>query len=506
MSRNSKSFSFSDFSGGLNSNSSPTSLNTNEAIDLQNINILTSSDPSRSGLESRRGNSVFNSSAMVSSSTAVSGLGYFRTSGGSDFLMAIAGTKIFKADSLDGTMDDVTGAVTITSGGTNTWTHSTMNDLSIFVGGAPNAPIKYSGSGNAAALGGSPPSGAFGILANNRFFIGNTAANPSRIAWSILGNPQDWTGTGSGTQDVSTNDGDTLIGAALLGVDHLVLFKQNSIHELVIRNAPFPLYNLFRNVGAVSKRGIVVVDSMAYFITPQPRMKATDGTKVFDFPDIIDNVWDGLNRSRLNQIHGIYYPKLRQIMWFCSNGSATTHDYCIVWDLEHKCWLRHPTGYKMNASVIAQDYLLYSGAYDGKIYLQDAAVTADASETSPGKIDSYWKSGWLSSSSILNSKSVKYCDMNFSTQVSGVFDFSVGYDFDSDRISVPVDMQAAGGKYDQSTYDVDSYGGLSDKTRIEHLKGNGKFFQFKVRHNSSTEAFSFNGFEVPIKENAVKAA
>lgn len=499
--RRSRSLRLFDFSGGLNTFSPVTTLKVNEAIDLQNINLLPSG-----GWEKRRGNTTFNSSAMVGSSTAVSGLGYFRKSDATDFLMAIAGTKLFKADSLDGTMDDITGALTITAGANNVWTHSTMNDLSIFVGGAPNAPIKFSGSGNGAALGGSPPSGNFGLTANNRFFIGNTSANPSRIAWSVLANPEDWSGTGSGTQDVSKNDGDVLIGGTIINNNHLLLFKQNSIHDLIITTSPFPVFPLFRGVGAVSKRAIVNVDDMVYFITPQPRMKATDGTKIYSFPSTIDNVWDGLNSSRLQYIHGQYYPRLRQIWWFCSNGSSSTHDYCIVWDLERKAWLRHPTGFKMNASTFASDRTVYCGAYDGKIYKMDVASTyTDASETSPGAINAYWRSGWISADDIIESKTIPYVDLSFTSQNTGTFDFGYGFDFASDRSISSISMQGSADRWDQFLWDVGKWGFLSDISKLVFIKGAGKYFQFFIRNKNASEVLKFNGFEVPIKKNQPKA-
>ncbi len=270
---------FFDFSGGLNTKSPSMVLGNNEASDLQNINLLPTG-----GFERRNGNSAFNATAMDSGSS-VHGLGYYKLSSSSYYMMAIAGTKIFKSDNLDGTMDDITGSLTITTGKDKIWTHAQMNNLSIFVGGEPNAPIKWNGTGNAAVLGGSPPSGEFGLMANNRFFIGNTASNPSRIYWSILGNPEDWSGAGSGSQDIKLNDGDTLVGAVVTGLDTMFLFKQNSIHLLNINNAPFPVYPLFTDIGAISKRAIINIDGVIYFITPEPRMKATDGTRVISFPD-----------------------------------------------------------------------------------------------------------------------------------------------------------------------------------------------------------------------------
>ena len=136
-----------DFTGGLNTQSPAMVLNNNEASDLQNINLLPTG-----GFQKRYGNSTFNATAM-DTGAAVQGLGYFRPSISTDYLMAIAGTKVFKSDNFDGTMDDITGSVSVTLGKNNVWTHAQMNNLSIFVGGYPDAPIKWSGTGNAAVLG-----------------------------------------------------------------------------------------------------------------------------------------------------------------------------------------------------------------------------------------------------------------------------------------------------------------------------------------------------------------
>ena len=221
--RQSKAIRFFDFGGGLNTKSPVTTIDYNQAADLQNINLLPSG-----GFEKRRGNTAFNSSAMESGAS-IHGLGYYKQADADEFLVCVVGTKIYTSP-MDGTMTDRTAALTIGAGNNNIWTSFVMNDNIHFVGGAPNAPIVWTGSGNASALGGSPPSGSFGLTHNRRGFIGNTSSNPSRIAWSILGSPADWTGTGSGTQDIQEGDGDTLVTAIPLNVNHLICFKQNSIH------------------------------------------------------------------------------------------------------------------------------------------------------------------------------------------------------------------------------------------------------------------------------------
>lgn len=489
---------FFDFTGGLNTKSPSMVLKLNEASDLQNINMLPTG-----GFQKRNGNSTFNSSAM-SSGASVHGIGYYRTSSAADYMMAISGTKIFKADNLDGVMDDITGAVTISTGQDNIWTHCQMNNLSIFIGGAPDAPIKWTGSGNAAVLGGSPPNGEFGIVANSRLFIGNTASNPSRIQWCVLGNPEDWSGTGSGSQDVGLNDGDTLVGASVIGFDSMLLFKQNSIHTLAIRSAPFPLFPLFTGVGAVSKRAIVNVDGIIYFITPEPRMKATDGTNMITFSDSIDDIWDNLNKLRLKYIHGIHNKRLRQIWWFVSSSSATSHDLCIIWDLERKCWLRHTTGYGMNVSALTSDRVIYGGAYNGKIYkMDDSSKTSDDSE-SAGNINAFWRSGWFDFSDALEAKTPQYACLIYNSTSSVNFAFAYGFDFNEDRTNELISF-TPGGAWDSGLWDSMEWGGNNNSTFSLQMKGSGKFMQYVIKHNNSSESFIFNGIEMGVNKNEVRS-
>lgn len=498
--RTSKAVRFFDFSGGQNSKSPVTSLDFNEAIECDNIVLYGTLEGS--GFEKRRGNSVLNSSAM-GTSKAVNGLGYFRKADASDFIVATCDSKIFKTDSLDGTMDEITGGLTVSDGTNATWTSFTMNNVIVFVGGAPNAPFTYSGSGNAAALGGTPPNGNFGLTANNRAFIGNTSAAPSTIYWSILGDHTDWSGTGSGNTNVSQSDGDVLIGGAQLGIDHLILFKQNSIHDLAIRTAPFPLFPIRRgaNIGAIAKNAIISVDNMIYYITPEPRMKATDGNKIYDFPNKIDDVWDGLNKTYLKYACGVYYPRLRQIWWMVPNGTSTTNNLCIVWDLVRNCWLKYSTGYKMNLMVLAQDRYAYGGAFDGKIYLQDVASRYyDASETSQN-IKALWRSGWYDVGSLIQGKVVPYVKLNFVEQTSGVFTFSYGYNFSQDRKSESINMSASSSSLwgAPSQWGVMKWGGQDDKSKIIFTKGNGEVFQYAIKCDSINDYLKFNGLEIPIR-------
>ena len=498
MARQSKAIRFFDFTGGLNTKSPVTSLQPNQALDLDNIVLLPSG-----GFQKRRGNSAFNSSAMESGS-AIHGLGYYRQADADEFLVSVVSSKVYSSP-MTGTMTDRTGALSITAGGNSVWTSFVMNNNVYFVGGAPDAPFQWTGSGDATALAGSPPSGNFGFTHNRRAFIGNTTANPSRIAWSKLADPADWSAAGSGTQDIQEGDGDTLVCGVPISTDRVVLFKQNSIHNLDTTAAPFTTFPIARGVGCVGKLAWVKVNNTIYFITPQARMKAYDGNTITEFPDTIDNVWDGLSSTRRQYIVGEYNKRLNQIYWYCSNGSSSTNNYCIVWDITRSCWLRYTTGHDMNVTATNQAGTLYGGAYDGKIYQMDvSAVYTDASESSTA-INGYWRSGWISLENMIESKYFPYLDVSFTTQSTGTLYVSYGFDFSPDRKTVSFSQQTTGDVYGTGVYGTAVYGGAADNAKLIHTKGQGKFFQFAIKNPNASEAMSINGLEIPIKVSSPTA-
>jgi len=482
--RNSTEIAFDNFSGGRASAKNKTSLEQNEALSLDNIVIK----PQGMGFRSMNGNTEFNGTVMVDATTVVAGLSYYSNTGGNTFLCAVAGTKLFKSDSLDGTMDDVTGALTITSGQNNLWQMFTYDDVLIGVGGAPDAPFKFTGTGNGAVLGGSPPSGSFGFAYNNRVFIGGTSANPSRINWTILKDSEDWSGTGSGNADVALNDGDSLVGAGQLNDTNVLLFKKNSVHRMVGKTSPFSFFQAFQGVGAAGKNAIVVVDGLCYFVTPQGRMVITDGNSIIDsrlMPRLnnIDDVWDGLNQSRLAYIQGIRYKKkeLDWIIWTATNGSGTTNDVAIIWDLLNKCWITASKGFEGNTLAI-NPFLnnLYMGGYVGKIYTMDVSGTNTNASNASAKISWKWQSGWLTQNSL--DKVIKLHRVNgaFTAKTVGNITISYGYDFSPNERAKTFSMQGPGGLWDAGLWDVMNWGGLSDVIRNASILGRGNVFNYQV--------------------------
>lgn len=491
----------SDFSGGLNTFDPEYISALNQSPDLDNLIILDK------GFKKRMGDVAWNSSAMVSSSTAITGLGYIQFDSGAQSINAIAGTKFFTDAGLLGTMADKTGAVLITSGQNNIWNSVSFNNLQIWFGGAPDAPFKHSGSGNAVALGGSPPSASNVFGANNRIFPMNTAANPSRIFWPVISNPEDWTSAGSGSTDVSVSDGDSLQCGIVTGPDTAILFKNNSSHLMVLTRQPFPIYQLQRGIGVAGKNAWAFANGTIYLVTPGLRMKSTtDGVNFTTHPNDINDVWDSINTSRIQYIQGIYYQPLEWIMWLVSTGTSTSNNYLIIWDIEHKCFLRCTTGFKANIAGMVQNRRLFMGHYNGKLFEKlKATVFSDASETSPGAIDAYWRTPFSGLTTEIDvTIHPLYIDIVALTESASTLDVSYGFDFTSPSTTQQFSLQATGGTWDSSLWDSAVWGGQNATSLTTFVLGRGNLFSYRMRNATASQGFTVQGTSVRIKADKAR--
>ncbi len=488
-----------DFSGGLNTFDPEYLSPLNQSPDLDNVILL------NKGFKKRFGDSAFNSSAMVSTTTPVVGLGYVKYDGGTEFLNAVVGTKFFTSP-LSGTMTDSTGAITITAAATNFWTPVIFNNLQIWFGGAPDAPFTYSGSGNAAALAGTPPSAYTAFAANNRVFAIGTAANPSRIFWPVISNPSDWTGAGSGNSDVAMSDGEALQCGVVLGTDIAILFKNSSTHLMVLTSQPFPIYQLQKGIGIAGRYAYAVAHGTIYFVTPGRRMMSTtDGVTFTIYPTDIDDIWDSINVNRIQNVIGFYNQPYERIEWIVSTGSSTTNNYCIIWDIRRQCFLRNTTGFKSNVVATVQNRRFFAGHYDGKIYEKYISTTSnDASETSPGIIDAYWRTPFKNLGGLDTTIDPLYFTVSSLNETATALELSYGFDFVSTQTTQTSSIVAVGSQWDVAAWDSGVWGGQNAVTSRMYVGGRGNLFSLKIRNATASQGYTIQGVSIRMRSDKAR--
>jgi hypothetical protein len=499
-----------DFSGGYCGNLSLTSLANNQAADCRDIVVK----PNGKGFRSRWGWKQLNTVAIGSGSHVPQGVG-FDAAG----VRVIRNAKLYIGVRTSGsglqygfgvglTFTDITGAYAGFSSAVTAWNYVSFNSVLYAFGGnisgTYETPIKDNGA-LPAAMGTLPSFGGSegfygGFTANNRMF----GYGAGKLWWSIIGNAENWTGTGSGNLTIGTL-GDDIQGAltahAVLPNNLVLIFRENGIHRVDITSAPFSQTRAFTGVGAWSKSSVVVIDDVAYFITKKKRMKATDGYKIFDFPSSADNLWDALSASN-SEIVGWREvgPDYDWICWsfYSDYTGGSTIRTIIVWDRLNKCWLRQrsdvggnfgawnaPDGYAYGMDLFGWMYnpQYYTAVLDSNYSTSyTPKATDDLASLSYG-INWGWRSGFISGGDLSTPSLVDKIGVAYATKSSGNPVISYGFDFAAGESNVQ--SNAATVKLANS---VDfSQAPASTETRgYEELKvyGRGSSFQWQIGNSS----------------------
>ena len=215
--------------GGLNSTAGALELKENESSDLQNI------DFDKFGSVVKRNGYTVLCSAGTADPVGSDGLWWYEYNAAGTptrFAVNVTGGKLLKMDALDGTWDDVTGYVTITSGNHFDFVNA-FNTL--YATNGVDKPIYWAGTGTAGEM--AVPSGLttakYTALFNNYLFLGNVTVSavtyPTRIYWSTIRDAGTW--ESDQWIEIGMNDGQPITGLKVLQ-DRLVVYKQRAVYNL----------------------------------------------------------------------------------------------------------------------------------------------------------------------------------------------------------------------------------------------------------------------------------
>lgn len=176
---------------------------------------------------------------------------------------------------------------------------------------------KWTGSGNTAALGGSPPKGKFIQEYGTYLVVANITGGTdidTRVQWSDTAAPETWASGNAGSKDLE-EDGGEITGLNLFS-NYLCIHKYNSIYlgYLVSTTAVFRFERKATGAGTCANGSIVNLP------TGEQVFLATDGIRIFtgqlaslvDAP-INDEIRDGLNFQYMHKAWGVLVKELDEV-------------------------------------------------------------------------------------------------------------------------------------------------------------------------------------------------
>lgn len=480
--------------GGLNTSSSGLNVQDSESTECQNI------DFNKFGsILKRNGYATLNSSAFNSGATWTGLFWYEITSSGTNYLVGVCGNKIAKMDDLDGTWDDITGALTITAGNNNLISSANHLDTWLATNGV-DAPFQWAGSGNAAAM--TVPSGlttARFVESWNRYtFLANVTVSATvhktRIYYSAIDSISSW--ASDGFRDLGRNDGQPITGLKRLG-DRLIIYKSRSIWYGQFTgdsDVPFIFFPTPSHVGAESGYSIQEVDN-GHIFRSQDGYYYFDGVNSTKISDRVNVTLGEFNKSRSKYSVSCYQKEKNRYWAAESLDGVSTHARVLTWDSYNNAFGLYK-GHTPNCFAIVYvngEERVYFGDYAGFVYRADTGTNDNPAGVSTA-IDAYYYTKWYNFDDLVDQKGISNIVVYYQI-ANSTLTFAYSYDFeDADQYTQSFSMNTSTAVYGTAIYGTDTYAASGGALSRRDITGRGRVIRIKVANSSLSQTMQVDGF------------
>lgn len=247
-------------------------------------------------------------------------LGTQEVSTGAFRLFRMTKKNIQRYNTISGAWDDVTG-IDLTGGETDFFSDCvvTESDFYLFTNKGIDAIRKYDGSGATVPLGGSPPKARFMAYITPYVLLGFTSSGgndfPTKVQWCGTGTPENWSGSGSGSQLLS-DDASHIRQVKKLS-EYAMVYKEKSVYRgrKVSTAAVFDFIPFATGKGLYAPRSVADDGENHYYMGNQD-FHLNNGVRVADIgKPVREYIFNRLNRSRNETCHSIHVEQFKEI-WF----------------------------------------------------------------------------------------------------------------------------------------------------------------------------------------------
>jgi len=321
--------------GGINDNFDPIHIEDNQASDLLNVYF------DRGSICKRPGSIKRNKTKVTLGTLGWTGLYDFQSQDGSTrkFIACTDDKVYYWKDATDEWQDISDVAFTEAYWSFATFVNSSAASIAILTNGNEGVR-KWTGSGNVAPLGGSPPFTKAKYLAvhNNQLIAANCYESlwlPSRVRISDIKNGESWQTNGY----IDIAEDDDIITGIISVKDMLVIFERDHIY---LANGFYPTnwtkHLAVNGVGCVAPRSIQIIESPQYGRAIV--YLAEDGLHIYQggnsSPNIsrilIENTVRSLRDLKIENACSANYKKLGLYLLWVPTGSSDENNLLIVYD------------------------------------------------------------------------------------------------------------------------------------------------------------------------------
>lgn len=231
---------------------------------------------------------------------------------------------------------------------------------------------KWTGTGNTAALGGTPPVAKFIQEYKTYLVCANIAGGtdiPQRVQWSDTADPEDWSSGNAGSQDL-VEDGGEITGINLYG-NYLCIHKDTSIYlgYLVSSTDIFKFDRKSTGVGTLAHNSIVNLPTGEQIFLAKDGLRLFNGitAPVIEAP-VNDEIRREMNKDHIHRAYGVLVKEKDEVWMGIPIGALEVGD--IIYKFNYKTRVLYKD-YRPNATI------MWLGSATNSVSWDDVDITWD---------------------------------------------------------------------------------------------------------------------------------
>jgi hypothetical protein len=264
---------------------------------------------------------------------------------GNTEVFAGGATKLFKLDSTDLSLDNVSKAGGYTTPTEQKWRFTQFGDVLIAANGDSILQYWLLGTSTAwANLDAAAPTARYLTVVRDFVVTGYTSsADSQKVQWSGINDEAAWTSTASNQADYQViPDGGAVQN--ITGGEFGIVLMERSIYRMSYVGTPaiFQFDNISRNLGCFEPNSVVQYQGITYFLSDDG-FYACNGTQVISIgSEKVDRFFfSDLDEAYSYKMSATVDPIKNLIVWaYPSSGSNGNVDSLLIYNFETKRWSR----------------------------------------------------------------------------------------------------------------------------------------------------------------------
>ena len=277
-----------------------------------------------------------------------------KTTVGATLVFAGGSTKLFKLDSGDLSLDNVSKSGNYSTPTDQRFRFTQFGNVIIAANGFDKLQgFNLNSSSLFANLAADAPEARYVTIVRDFVVSGYQSSYPNRVQWSALGDESSWTASATTQADFQDiPDGGSIVGVT--GGEYGLILMDRSIHRMSYVGSPlvFQFDNISRNLGCYEANSIIQYGGTTFFLGDDG-FYACDGQQIIPIGNEKVNrfFFDNVDEGTLYLMSAAVDPTKKLIIWAYASNSSATPDSLLIYNYQTQRWTSGTTSIDRIAST-----------------------------------------------------------------------------------------------------------------------------------------------------------